>query len=498
MSENVLKAGYALRDGRYTIKRLLGKGSFGITYLATAKVQVAGALGEMEAEIQVAIKEFFMGEVNSRSNDGSSVEGSGSSAFGYYRAKFRREAENLSSISHPNIVKVMDVFDENGTTYYVMQYIAGENLDEYITRCGNLSEQEALQILTQVGAALTAMHHRNMLHLDLKPRNIMRRKDGCCFLIDFGLSKQFTDDGEPESSTSIGLGTAGYAPIEQAQYKAEGALPVTLDVYALGATLYKMLSGRRPAVASDILNNGFDRKELLSAGVSSRVVDLVQKAMMPQRAARFATVADMVAAAVGDSEGTLFEEPEKPEPEKPEPEKPKEKIKLVKEQPKDIEVEITDEPNSYLDCMRTTARNLFNIKGRASRYEFWTSGLTLLPLCLVMVVSIGNPPYVLADFLSYYVQSDLYEVTSLVWSFPMIIGILLLTFALEARRLNDCGHSRWWAAVFNIPLPLFSCTFYVSSGEEFFIYNFFISLFISFFIVCRSFLAPPKKTDKKS
>lgn len=489
MSENVLKAGCVLRDGRYTIKRLLGKGSFGITYLATAKVQVAGALGEMEAEIQVAIKEFFMGEVNSRSGDGSSVEGSGSGAFGYYRSKFRREAENLSSISHPNIVKVMDVFDENGTTYYVMQYIAGENLDEYITRRGKLSEQESIEILTQVGAALSAMHRNNMLHLDLKPRNIMRREDGCCFLIDFGLSKQFTNDGEPESSTSIGLGTAGYAPIEQAQYKSEGALPVTLDVYALGATLYKMLSGRRPAVASDILNNGFDRKELLSAGVSMHVVDLVEKAMMPQRAARFATIADMVATAVGDNEDTLFEEPEKPEPKRP-----KEKIKPKKEQPKDVEVEVADEPNGYFDSLKTTACNLFNIKGRASRYEFWASGLTLLPLCLVMVVSIDNAPYEFKQLMGSGNPEDFLQG---VWNFIIVSLFLCLTFALEVRRLNDCGHSRWWAVAFN--LPLFAYWFYyLSEGQEIFISGFFGTLFISFFIMCRSFLAPAKRTDKKS
>ena len=169
----------------------------------------------MNVEAQVAIKEFFMSEVNSRRSDGSSVEGSSGSVFANYRKKFKKEAENLSKLSLSNIVKVVDVFDENNTTYYVMEFIEGKNLDDYIKQKGSLPEPEAISIIKEVGNALEYMHSRKMLHLDIKPKNIMRKPDGTIYLIDFGLSKQFTDNGEPESSTSIGLGTPGYAPIEQ-------------------------------------------------------------------------------------------------------------------------------------------------------------------------------------------------------------------------------------------------------------------------------------------
>ena len=133
-----LKIGTILQNGTYRIVKVLGQGSFGITYLAKAKLRTQGNLGSMNVEAQVAIKEFFMSEVNSRRSDGSSVEGSSGSVFANYRKKFKKEAENLSKLSLSNIVKVVDVFDENNTTYYVMEFIEGKNLDDYIKQKGSL------------------------------------------------------------------------------------------------------------------------------------------------------------------------------------------------------------------------------------------------------------------------------------------------------------------------------------------------------------------------
>lgn len=111
-----------------------------------------------------------MSEVNSRRSDGSSVEGSSGSVFANYRKKFKKEAENLSKLSLSNIVKVVDVFDENNTTYYVMEFIEGKNLDDYIKQKGSLPEPEAISIIKEVGNALEYMHSRKMLHLDIKPK----------------------------------------------------------------------------------------------------------------------------------------------------------------------------------------------------------------------------------------------------------------------------------------------------------------------------------------
>lgn len=294
--EQRLKTGQSLQGGTYRIEKVLGQGSFGITYLATTTTVVKGKLGEMKIESHVALKEFFMSEINSRKSDGSTVEGSTGNVFTNYRKKFRREAENLAKLSHPNIVKVFDVFDENNTTYYVMEYLEGTNLDDYIAHKGSLSEAESIAITREIGDALSYMHSHKMLHLDIKPKNIMRKPDGTSVLIDFGLAKQYTEDDEPESSTSIGLGTPGYAPLEQSSYKQDGTFPATLDVYALGATLFKMLTGQRPPEATIILNEDFPTQELINSGVSDETISVVQKAMAPIRKHRYQDIDSFITA----------------------------------------------------------------------------------------------------------------------------------------------------------------------------------------------------------
>jgi hypothetical protein len=121
----------------------------------------------------------------------------------------------------------------------------------------------------------------------------MRSTTGRIYLIDFGLSKQFDDNGEPESSTTIGLGTPGYAPLEQAKLIQYNIFPATLDIYALGATMYKILTGHRPADASDILNEGFPSDSLIKASRSKSLIDVVEKCMAPIKKNRFQTVSDI-------------------------------------------------------------------------------------------------------------------------------------------------------------------------------------------------------------
>jgi len=317
-----LKPGTSLQGGKYKIIRTLGQGSFGITYLASTRTVINGGLGRMEVSVNVTVKEFFMSDLNSRAADGTGVEKTNSPLVYNYRVKFRREAENLSKLHHPNIVKVLEVFEENNTAYYVMEFIDGETLDDYIRGKGRLPEDEALRISGSVCTALTYMHAHNMLHLDLKPKNIMLDSEGGIRLIDFGLAKQFNDNGEPESSTSLGLGTPGYAPIEQAQYKQDGTLPVTLDIYALGATLYKMLTGHTPPESSYILNEGLPQDVLQGAGVSPAVIAVVTKAMAALRKDRYPTVDAMqraLAAALSSAgeDDTVYDTP-KPDP-KPAP-----------------------------------------------------------------------------------------------------------------------------------------------------------------------------------
>lgn len=264
---------------QYKILKVLGQGSFGVTYLASVKI--SGDLGSIDAF--VAIKEFFMSEINGR--DGLTVTTSNKTGlFDKYKYKFIKESQNLAKLKHQNIIKVLESFEANNTVYYAMDFIDGGSLDEYISHKGCLSEEEAIAISYQILDALAYMHSKNMLHLDLKPSNIMMDK-GKPVLIDFGLSKQYDDEGNAETSTTIGAGTPGYAPIEQSNFSGEisesNGLPVTMDIYALGATMFKMLTGKRPPVASIILNMGFPNDELDSKKISAKTRNVVEQLMSP-------------------------------------------------------------------------------------------------------------------------------------------------------------------------------------------------------------------------
>ena len=268
----MLQAGTILH-GTYKIKKVLGQGSFGITYLAEHT-----NLGK-----KVAIKEFFMKELNSRGEDGSITGMSDSSLSQNYCQKFKKEAINLSRLDHPNIVRVTDSFSENGTFYYVMDFIEGQNLNDYI-KSHYIDEAEAVSIIKSVADALIYMHEeKHMLHLDLKPGNVMRREsDGHIFLIDFGLSKHYSTDGQPETSTTIGLGTAGYAPIEQGNKAKNGEFRPTIDVYALGATFYKLLTRETPPPASDLVSDDeLLENKLREKGLSDNLIKVVTEAMCP-------------------------------------------------------------------------------------------------------------------------------------------------------------------------------------------------------------------------
>lgn len=275
----------------YQIDNVLGQGSFGITYLASIKIN--GALGSIDANVKVTVKEFFMANFNGR--QGCTVtSGSQDGMYCYYKHKFTQEAINLSKLHHPNIVNVLEAFEENNTVYYAMEYIDGGSLDKKIEQNQKLSEKQCMELTKQIGSAVSFMHDNMMLHLDLKPSNIMLKQNGDAVLIDFGLSKQYTENGEPETLTKVGGGTPGYAPLEQISYRDGKGFPVTMDVYALGGTMYKMLTGVRPPEASDILEDGFPLHELTNRNVSEHTAVVIAKAMMPKRSERYQSVMDMI------------------------------------------------------------------------------------------------------------------------------------------------------------------------------------------------------------
>lgn len=309
-----LSSGITLKGSAYTyrIERTLGSGTFGITYLAT----ILSGAGALDGKVHVCIKEFFMHDVNGR--EGSAVTASTKNGlWNDYRKKFEREARRLAAIKHPGVVQVLEAFNQNNTSYYSMEYLGGGSLDGYIKKKGHLTEPEALRLFKHVTDAMSYLHAQHMLHLDLKPGNIMMKDDGTTAIIDFGLAKQFDSNGNPESSSTIGAGTPGYAPIEQAHYNGENrtAFPATMDVYALGATLFKMLTGKRPPEGSQVLNEGLPTDELHRYGVSQRTVSAIEHAMEPMVARRTPTVAALASELAQPYQPTQPVQPEDPEDE---------------------------------------------------------------------------------------------------------------------------------------------------------------------------------------
>ena len=287
-----LHQGSILQNGRYTIVRVLGQGGFGITYQATTKEKVTGNLGEMEVEVPVAIKEFFMKDTCLRDsyNNNVSIPSTGSvDQVDKYRQKFIKEAHNLAQLNHPNIVHVADVFEENNTVYYVMQYLRDGSLRGKLRTLGRIPEEDAVRYTLQIAHALDYMHReKHMCHYDVKPGNILLNGDKA-MLIDFGISKNYNADGSETSATPVGL-SKGFAPLEQFQQSLQDFSPVS-DIYSLGATLYNLITGEVPPEASSVNEEGLgERPEYISEHVWQTIVT----AMQPRRKDRPQTMEQLI------------------------------------------------------------------------------------------------------------------------------------------------------------------------------------------------------------
>ena len=203
-----LSSGVTLRNGKYTIEKMLGTGGFGITYLATRLTIIKDDLGEINTEVKVAVKEFFMKDYCNRDPLSLfiSIPSVGSKDMvEKFKKKFIKEANNIAELRHPHIIKVLEVFEENGTAYYAMEYVDGVSLNQVVKQRGALPEAEALKYIRQIADALDFIHQKRMNHLDVKPANILLKKNGDVVLIDFGLAKQYDEAGEQKSYTPVGI-----------------------------------------------------------------------------------------------------------------------------------------------------------------------------------------------------------------------------------------------------------------------------------------------------
>ena len=287
---NELQQNTKLYNGKYKIQSTIGQGGFGITYLAKMKKQ-----GTMT--LDVAIKEFFIKSEHYRDKNGKTVCCSENkdkqNDINFWKTKFEKECDLLLTIEDDRIVKVIERFAENDTVYYSMEYIEGCNLYHTVKE-GGYSEQDAIFLIIKIAEALNVLHKNKIVHLDLNPKNIMVRKNGEIVLIDFGLSKVYDKNDVVQSSVNIGAHYPGFAPIEQTIFKK--GFTATLDIYALGANFYRLLTGENPPEAEVILAEGFDSLEqkLKNIGISKNIVNIVKKTLEPSPKDRFQTVDEFI------------------------------------------------------------------------------------------------------------------------------------------------------------------------------------------------------------
>lgn len=279
-----LQPNTTLQGGKYRINRFISSGGFGCTYEATHTL----------FEETVAIKEFFVKDFCNRDETTAHVtvatQGK-QTLVDKLKRKFIEEAKMLYRMQHPGIVHVSDVFEENGTAYFVMDYIDGPSLNDMVKNSNALSEERAVRYIRQVAEALKFVHSKDRLHLDVKPGNIMVDSADNAILIDFGASKQYDEvDGE-NTSTLLGK-TPGYAPLEQMGNDVVTFMPAT-DIYALGATLYKLLTGVTPLSAT-LLASGEDLEPLPDT-VSEATCNAVLAAMSINKRKRPQTIDEFLA-----------------------------------------------------------------------------------------------------------------------------------------------------------------------------------------------------------
>jgi len=266
-SKSLSPGTYLQNSQKFKIESVLGEpGGFGITYRAFFE-----GLNK-----EVAIKEYFPKDWCERSGNEVVAAPQYIQYFEDFKKKFLEEAKLLAAFENKrHIVNITDVFEENGTAYFVMEYIKGTTLFELVKKKGVLVESEAIKYVQQIGQALEIVHDNtpSLLHRDVKPHNIIIREDGEAVLIDFGAARQVVGTNVEHT----GILTHGFAPPEQ--YETTGKKGPFVDIYALGATFYFCVTGQVPKAALHRISSEIPMPQSVNRGISSATNDEIIKAM---------------------------------------------------------------------------------------------------------------------------------------------------------------------------------------------------------------------------
>jgi len=276
-----LQPGTTLYNGKYTIEKKIGEGGFGITYKATQS-----SLGRT-----VCIKEYFPAGKCVRNTYAKTLhlQGFTLEQFEKYRQAFVKEAKTLANLRHPNIVEVIDIFDENNTSYMVMPFIEGQSLYSITKRRGKLPYPEAVNYIAQITSAVGYIHKKNILHRDIKPDNVIITPDFKAILIDFGSAREFVHD---QTQVHTSVVSHGYSPTEQ--YTANSRKGAYTDIYAIGATFYFTLTGKTPLEAAARLTERMPEPKELSPKIPNETNRTILKAMQLKAENRHQNVQDFM------------------------------------------------------------------------------------------------------------------------------------------------------------------------------------------------------------
>ena len=279
--QSELSSGTMLSGGKYVIEKKIGAGGFGITYLARHTI----------LDRKYAIKEFFMSGYNVRNNATNhvSLQGLEVKDFDRVRQTFINEARTLAHLNNEAIVKVIDIFDENGTSYMVMPFVEGTTLKSMVEKDGPMEYEMAVNYMVQICEALTYIHSKDILHRDVTPDNVIVTPEQKIVLIDFGSARKFIDNKTQRQTTIV---KPGYAPLEQ--HSARSRKGAFTDIYSVGAVFYYLLTGERPMDATERVLEKMKEPIELNSNIPPQINAIIMKAMEMDGEMRYQSAKELI------------------------------------------------------------------------------------------------------------------------------------------------------------------------------------------------------------